>query len=1849
VNHVVHRLRVMFGPLVIVAMFLQQFAALFVPTPAQAQPTIHNPAENIFLDFYDNGTTPALECHPTYPTFGRCRNGSIANTGFTQVLPGTNTADTTKLLQTAGDPNDTTKNGTLRITTTAADIYAASTTQDNVLTLPFNPATQRFSIGVRLLPPFNMGQNYQSGGLVLGLDGNRYAKLVFAKNNGITTNGGKGLQFVIEDPAIGAGPGTMDIKPTPFPTVNPVKTLDLFLSADPITRKLTALYRVDSDDPDQVKEFSSVNWYSHYFSQTLYGGLVTTNYGTTTTFNFVFDWFKLGEFVAPGSAGVNVSFSAPAKIADQNNGAMYNPTTLAFGPDGRLYVGTYSGRIHAHTLDANGAVIATQTYQQIYNRQNRTCPTDGPDVPPIGQLCPVDTTVKGRQLLGIEFDPASTATNMALYITHSDPRFAQSMTANSKKIDTYSGTISRIRLNGAGTVTEDVDLVSGLPRSREYHSINGMDFGPDGWLYIAIGSNTNLGDDDNGFFSYLPEYYLSTAVLRANVNNAEFAPVDLRSVNSVADMAPYSGQFEIFSTGYRNPYDLTWHSNGKLYVNVNTSNSGLGGTPNDGNCTGYPKYTTGTENDDLVWATLGSYHGHPNPARSECVWRSGGYGSPPPPAPANYRAPVYTYNNGRSANGIVEYTANTFGGQMKGNIISAVYGNGKSIRRLVLNSTGTGVLLDQIIDQSLGTPLDVITDSTGNLYIADLGNQRNPTTTPGGIYRMKPNDTGTTPAFACKNSGINSGSGYNIDPARGDSDSDGYLDQDEIDNGTDVCNSSSKPLDYDNASNEHLSFKLSDRYDGDIDNDGVINNLDQLQFDTNNGAAATLPLVLTFENETRGIGKTGFDGVVLRGDAATTMAANNERGFGLYQQGSRLQANGVSGALGILGTDGTSRGALNNQDNGLQIGFNATAPFSITTETASPFDGISTTPSAIEEGGVFLGLDADTSVKFQMRRSSATHMNLVLTTESGGLPNDIIGPQISLPFTGSLRLALVAHPNEGYLAARYSIKPPSLSADYSPWATAATITVDSFPTLANIFRSPTCTTTANGCVTTAGLHVNLPNTAMGFTEFVVSPFPNLKAGNTTSGFTASRPSPTTGPVSLNWQTNGQARVAGFHVYRATTDDRNVATRITTTPIAVSGDPLETQNYSYSDGSAPINPVYYWLEPVLTSNAAGEALSTQLNSKANQSITFASLPDKTFGDAPFSLNATASSSLVVSYSASGQCSVNGTTVTITGAGSCTISASQAGNVSYNPAQEVERTFAIAKATASVNVPTATVTYNGTTQAVTPTTNPGALDMVVTYEGIETTTYGPSTAPPTDAGRYSVHAVIDAANYAGESSGTLTIQQAQAQVNLPATIVTYNGTAYGASASTNPSGLNLNLSYTTSTGELLNGEPVAAGVYTVTAVINEQNYAGEATGTVTINKAEAAISISDASVIFDGTPKSIAASVVPTLTLETVYRGFGSTTYGPTTTPPTNVGSYEVTATVYDANYMGSATAFLNINRSSDVTISIGQIDVIYTGNEQPVTVQTTPGVQSFTISYTGINGTVYGPSSTPPTEAGSYGVEINVVDPNRTGSEAAILVINPASATITLGNLSTIYNGAAQGASATSTPAGLDIDFSYTGIDGTSYGPTSIAPTNAGSYEVNAVLDERNYVGNATGTLVIGKANASIALSGLSSTYTGNPHSVAASSSPANLNIEVIYTGINGTSYGPSAVAPTNAGQYRVEATVNSENYAGSSDDTLIIARASQSISFEPIADKQLSDGSFAIEVSASSGLIVSLRAEGPCSLSGATVSLSGPGVCTITATQAGDGNYAEASLVRSFTIIDDTPIVYRLFIPMVDR
>ena len=79
----------------------------------------------------------------------------------------------------------------------------------------------------------------------------------------------------------------------------------------------------------------------------------------------------------------------------------------------------------------------------------------------------------------------------------------------------------------------------------------------------------------------------------------------------------------------------------------------------------------------------------------------------------------------------------------------------------------------------------------------------------------------------------------------------------------------------------------------------------------------------------------------------------------------------------------------------------------------------------------------------------------------------------------------------------------------------------------------------------------------------------------------------------------------------------------------------------------------------------------------QAITFGAIANVTYGVAPFTLAATASSGLTVTFASntSGVCTVSGNTVTIIAAGTCSITASQTGNSSFGAAPLVTNTFVV----------------------------------------------------------------------------------------------------------------------------------------------------------------------------------------------------------------------------------------------------------------------------------------------------------------------------------------------------------------------------------------------------------------------------------------------------------------------------------------------------------------------------------------------------------------------------------------------
>jgi hypothetical protein len=519
-----------------------------------------------------------------------------------------------------------------------------------------------------------------------------------------------------------------------------------------------------------------------------------------------------------------------------------------------------------------------------------------------------------------------------------------------------------------------------------------------------------------------------------------------------------------------------------------------------------------------------------------------------------------------------------------------------------------------------------------------------------------------------------------------------------------------------------------------------------------------------------------------------------------------------------------------------------------------------------------------------------------------------------------------------------------------------------------------------------------------------------------------------------------------------------------------------------------------------------------------------------------------------------------------------------------AGEVEDyTVFVTKGVAQVFLQDLAQTYDGTARTATATTMPAGLTVEFTYDGMP--------AAPTDAGSYAVTGRVHDADFDGSASGTLVIGKAMATVMLDDLVQTYDGTPKSATATPDPAGLTVDLTYDGSPAA-----PTSAGSYAVTGTVNDVNYQGSSAGTLTIGKAAATVTLDDLSRTYDGTARTVTATTDPAgLTVELTYDG--------NAWAPTNIGSYAVTGTVNHANYMGSTTGTLEVAIGT-AQVFLQGLAQEYDGNARTVTATTMPA--GLTVEFT------YDGNPWAPTNIGSYAVTGTVNDANYQGSAGGILVVDYCNASsagcedeyISRVQFNTIDNAsdcspysdftaittevrlaAAYAITVTNgrpffsdDVCGVWVDWNqdgdlvdpgeYTELDGDSdvftgtilvpadaaLGPTrmrlrlwwshaaSAAPCGIGEYAWGEVEDY---------TVIVTEGAAEVFLQELAQTYDGTARTITATTMPAGLTVEFTYDG--------NDWAPTNAGSYAVTGTVNDLRWQGSATGTLAVGKAAATV------------------------------------------------------------------------------------------
>ena len=367
------------------------------------------------------------------------------------------------------------------------------------------------------------------------------------------------------------------------------------------------------------------------------------------------------------------------------------PTTLAFGPDGRLFVADQNGRIQALTLDAAGTSITA--------------------------VEEVTTNDDLQEVFGIAFDPADGGSPPAVFVTNTISGFGA---AGASPAGSFLGKITVINGPGYSKIT---DIITGLSTSDSAHQANGISFGPDGRLYIAHGSTTNAGVETPSGFGLFerPDVPLSGAILVSDFNVSIFDGAitydPAGTYSSTVDQV--SGDVSVYAPGLRNPYDLVWHSNGKLYATDNGPNLTLGDASTS--CTtGDPNPWAPSDRgpDELNLIEAGNYYGQPNRNRArfdarQCIYHNGTEGDG-----ADWTGPIDLLPV--STNGLVEYTAGTFSGKLQGDLFYVALIDGE-LGRIQLSGDGTSVVSQTTFADSFVFPLDVTVGSDGTIYIAEFG------------------------------------------------------------------------------------------------------------------------------------------------------------------------------------------------------------------------------------------------------------------------------------------------------------------------------------------------------------------------------------------------------------------------------------------------------------------------------------------------------------------------------------------------------------------------------------------------------------------------------------------------------------------------------------------------------------------------------------------------------------------------------------------------------------------------------------------------------------------------------------------------------------------------------------------------------------------------------------------------------------------------------------------------------------------------------------------------------------------------------------------------------------------------
>ncbi|MEY4554547.1 MAG: hypothetical protein RL197_974 [Actinomycetota bacterium] len=611
-------------------------------------------------------------------------------------------------------------------------------------------------------------------------------------------------------------------------------------------------------------------------------------------------------------------------------------------------------------------------------------------------------------------------------------------------------------------------------------------------------------------------------------------------------------------------------------------------------------------------------------------------------------------------------------------------------------------------------------------------------------------------------------------------------------------------------------------------------------------------------------------------------------------------------------------------------------------------------------------------------------------------------------------------------------------------------------------------------------------------------------------------------------------------------------------------------------------------------------------KQSQTITFEALPAKTYGDSEFLLTATSDRSLTISFSSSNSsvCTISGATLTISGAGTCDVTASQAGDAGTLAANVVVQTLTVSKASQTITLPNFTSGVYGGVAKVSGATSSSGLAVTLTSADITVCTVSGLNVNIVAPGTCSITASqAGSTNYSAATDVTksFTISKADQTITFTGSVKQLQD---GDFALTGTTSSGLPISYATNTPSVcdLSGSSVVVrtvGTCTITATrTSDANY-------------NAAVSVS----------ASFTIESIPVQTNSVAIPSAGNYRFGTAITATAGTWTGTPTITYSRAWYRCDTPPSISVGTGLAATLA-------------PIDCAAIAGATG--LSYTPVLADIgkylaIAETATNTTSAGSN---------NRTTFVATSSIVEKQTQSISFAALAGKSFGDSEFSLSATTNRSLTVSFVSSNTAVCSISGVTVTIVGAGSCEITASQAGNSSTLSAADvvrTLTVSKANQTISLNTLANiTYRGTPTTLAYSAT-SGLDVSVVSGDTAVCTVSGTVVSVVAVGACSITASQEGTanwNAATSVTKTFTISKHQDTLTFAG-ATKQFRSGDFTLTSSTLSGAAVSYVSNSAsiCTVSGAVVTPVTHGACSITATAATNSNYtAPAAVTATFTI-----------------